>query len=69
MTNLKDFAMNILAQNPQIANNPNAQSMIQAIQSGDDKRGELIAKNLCDSYGISPQQAVQDAKRFFNIPL
>ena len=38
MTNLKDFAMNILAQNPQIANNPNAQNMIQAIQSGDDKR-------------------------------
>lgn len=69
MTNLKDFAMNILAQHPQIANNPNAQSMIQAIQSGDDKRGEQIAKNLCDSYGISPQQAVQDAKRFFNIPL
>lgn len=69
MTNLKDFAMNILAQNPQIANNPNAQSMIQAIQSGDDKQGEQIAKNLCDSYGISPQQAVQDAKRFFNIPL
>lgn len=69
MTNLKDFAMNILAQNPRIANNPNAQSMIQAIQSGDDKRGEQIAKNLCDSYGISPQQAVQDAKRFFNIPL
>lgn len=69
MTNLKDFAMNILAQNPQFANNPNAQSMIQAIQSGDDKRGEQIAKNLCDSYGISPQQAVQNAKRFFNIPL
>ena len=68
MTNLKDFAMNILAQNPQIANNPNAQSMIQAIQSGDDKRGEEIAKNLCNAYGLTPQQAVQDAKRFFNIP-
>lgn len=68
MTNLKDFAMNILAQNPQIANNPNAQNMIQAIQSGDDKRGEEIATNLCNAYGITPQQAVQDAKRFFNIP-
>ena len=42
--------------------------MIQAIQIGDDKRGEEIAKNLCNAYGITPQQAVQDAKRFFNIP-
>lgn len=69
MTNLKDFALNLISQNPQIANNPNAQGMLQAIQSGDSKRGEEIAKNLCNSYGITPDQAVQQAKRFFNLPL
>lgn len=64
----KDFAMNLITRNPQIANNPNAQGMIQAIQSNDSAKGEQIAKNLCDSYGISPQEAIQQAKRFFNIP-
>lgn len=67
--NPKDFAMNLIAQNPQITSNPNAQGMIQAIQNNDSAKGEQIAKNLCDSYGIAPQEAVQQAKRFFNLPL
>lgn len=67
--NPKDFAMNLIAQNPQIASNPNTQGMIQAIQNNDSAKGEQIAKNLCDSYGITPQEAVQQAKRFFNLPL
>ena len=66
--NLKDFAVNLISKNPQIANNPNAQGMLQAIQNGDNAKGEQIAKNLCDSYGITPDQAVQQAKRFFNLP-
>lgn len=66
--NLKDFAVNLIGQNPQIANNPNAQGMLQAIQNGDNAKGEQIARNLCDSYGITPDQAVQQAKRFFNLP-
>ena len=61
--------MNLIAQNPQIASNPNTQRMIQAIQTNDSAKGEQIAKNLCDSYGITPQEAVQQAKRFFNLPL
>lgn len=67
--NPKDFAMNLITQNPQIASNPNTQGMIQAIQNNDSAKGEQIAKNLCDSYGITPQEAVQQAKRFFNLPL
>lgn len=66
--NPKDFAMSLITRNPQIANNPNAQGMIQAIQNNDSAKGEQIAKNLCDSYGISPQEAVQQAKQFFNFP-
>ena len=66
--NLKDFAVNLINQNPQITNNPNAQGMLQAIQNGDNAKGEQIARNLCDSYGITPDQAVQQAKRFFNLP-
>ena len=67
LPNLKNMAMNMIAQNPNVANNPNAQEFINVIQSGDNQRGSQIAKNLCDTYGITPEQATQQAKRFFNI--
>lgn len=52
---------------PSMANNPNARAMIQAVQSGDAETGQRIARNLCQSYGITPEQAVQQAKGFFRI--
>ena len=52
---------------PSLASNPNARAMIQAVQSGDASTGEKIARNLCQSYGVTPEQAVQQAKSFFRI--
>ena len=52
---------------PSLASNPNARAMIQAVQSGDAETGERIARNLCQSYGVTPEQAVQQAKSFFRI--
>ena len=52
---------------PSLANNPNAMAMIQAVQSGDAEAGERIARNLCQSYGVTPEQAIQQAKGFFRI--
>lgn len=52
---------------PSLANNPNARAMIQAVQSGDAEAGERIARNLCQSYGVTPEQAIQQAKGFFRI--
>ena len=69
MPDLKSFALNLINQNPQIAQNPNAQSMLNVIQSGDAQKGEEIARNLCQSYGITPDQALAQAKQFFHIPL
>lgn len=60
--------MNFLAQNPQIANNPNAQNMINVIMSGDAQKGQQIAHNICQSYGISEQEALKQAKQYFHIP-
>lgn len=40
---IQQMAMKILKENPNIANNPNAQSMINVIQSGDEKKGQEIA--------------------------
>lgn len=39
---IQQMAMKILKENPNIANNPNAQSMINVIQSGDEKKGQIL---------------------------
>ena len=61
------FAMNMLQQNPNLQNNPQAQGLMQIIQSGDEARGKQIAENLCRTYGVTPDQALQDARKFFHI--
>ena len=58
---IQQMAMKILKENPNIANNPNAQSMINVIQSGDEKKGQEIAENICKSMGISKEDASQQA--------
>lgn len=68
MPNLKDFALNMINGNPNVANNPNAQEFLNVIRNNDDVRGKQIAKNLCDSYGLTTDQAIQQAKRFFGLP-
>lgn len=65
---IMNFAMNAIAKNPQIANNPQAQDLINVIKSGDSVRGEQIARNLCQSYGVTPEQALDRATGFFGIP-
>ena len=64
---IRDFALGMLSRSPQMQRNPNAQSMIQVIRSGDSKKGEEIARNLCETYGIKPEDAVQQARSFFHI--
>lgn len=61
------FAINMLNRNPQIANNPRAQELLQVIQNGDSAKGEQIATNLCATMGVSKEQAIRDAKQFFHI--
>lgn len=64
---IKAFALNLLGRNPQVANNPQAQAYLDVIRSGDAAKGEEIAKNLCATYGVTTDQAVNQAKRFFNL--
>lgn len=61
------FALNLIQQNPALQNNPNAKEMIEVIRSGDTAKGEQIASNLCKTYGVDRNQAVQQARSFFNI--
>lgn len=65
MPSMRDIALNILAVNPTVSGNPNAQQMIDVIRRGDSVQGEQIARNLCQTYGITPEQAVEQARRMF----
>ena len=40
MSNMRDFALNIINQNPQIANNPNAQQLISVLRNNDSQQGQ-----------------------------
>lgn len=64
----RQMAMNLLMRNPAIANNPQAQSLIEVIQNGDSERGKQIADNLCQTYGVTREEAIGKAKNFFGIP-
>lgn len=64
---MQQMALQMISRNPQIRSNPNAQSMIEVIETGDAKRGEQIARNLCNTYGTTPEQIIPTAKRFFGL--
>ena len=68
MDKITNFALGLLANNPNIANNPRSKEMINIIKSGDQQKGEALARNLCATYGLTPEQGVAQARKFFNIP-
>lgn len=65
MTNLRDMALNLIANSPAVASNPRNQAMIDVLQSGDQAKGEKLANNLLKSYGMTKDQALEQAQRFF----
>nr|DAH22916.1 MAG TPA: hypothetical protein [Caudoviricetes sp.] len=67
MINMQQFAINLLRNNPNVAKNPQAQEMLKVIQNGDSQRGQMIAENLCKTYGITKEDALTQAKQFFHI--
>lgn len=66
--NPAQMAMNLINQNPSVAANPQAQELMQIIKSGDSARGEQMANNILSSYGITKEQGLSDAKKFFGLP-
>ena len=48
-----------------IPNTPWAQAAVNAIMTGNAQAGEQLANNLCQSNGVSKEQALQQAGRFF----
>lgn len=55
-----------LQRHPEIRNNPQKMEWLNIISSGDSKRGEEIATNLLNTYGISKEQAIDMIKNSAN---
>lgn len=62
--NPMQFLGNMLKMNPNVQNNPRNQEFLRTLQSGDDKKIEELANNLCQTYGTSPQQELQNFGSF-----
>lgn len=56
--NIMGFALDMIQHNLALQNNPNAREMIDVIKSGDANRGQQIARNLCNTYGVKPEDAI-----------
>ena len=69
MPNPMNFVMNMIRNNPQVSNNPQAQEWLQVIQNGDKARGEEIANNILQSMGMTKEQAMQEASKRFGFPM
>lgn len=63
----QNLVNSVLQNNPNIRNNPQAQEYLNVISSGDSKKGQEIAENLCKTYGVTKEQAISQAKQFFGI--
>lgn len=59
--------INMIRANPAIADNPQMQFYIDVLESGDSKRGEELANNLLETYGMTKEDALAQAKAFFHI--
>lgn len=65
---LAQMAMNRISSDPNFQKNPQARAFMDIMQRGDAAQGQQMAKNLCQSFGVSEQEALQQAKSFFRIP-
>lgn len=65
--NPMQLIINKLSQDPRIQQSPQMQQYLQVIQSGDSQRGEELARNICQTYGITPEEGVRQAKQIFGI--
>ena len=65
--NMMQFALGMIEKNPQVANNPRNQQMIEVLKSGDEKAGMELATNLCNTYGDSKDEVIKKALGFFNL--
>ena len=57
MPNFMDFALNMIRNNPRIANNSRSQQIVNAIQTKDFNAAQQIATQICQERGMSINDA------------
>lgn len=60
-------ALNAARNNPNIANNPRNQELLNVLQSGDREKINQVGRNLCQSYGLTEDQAREQVRSIFGI--
>lgn len=62
---MQQLVLKMAKSNPNIANDPQASGYIQALESGDEKKCEEIANNLCETFNTNLNGAANYAKSVF----
>lgn len=58
------FLHRMMRNNPNMANNPQAQRIMQIIMNGDSKAGIEMANNYCQSMGLTKEEAMSQLQSF-----
>lgn len=67
MNRAVEQAVRALESRPDVAANPRARDMLEIIRNGDAERGETVANNLLGNYGMTKEQGIEAARRFFGL--
>ncbi len=62
MNPLLQVAMQTILNRPDLRNNQIAQQFLNIVNTGDVAQGQQLAQNLCQTYGLNPQDAAQQAQ-------
>lgn len=62
--NMNTIINALVQRNPQVANNPEVQEILNVIRTGDAQRGQQIAENLCRNNGMTKEQGYQSAAQW-----
>lgn len=66
-----NMAMNFMQQrmqsDPRFAGNQMAQEFMDILKSGDATRGAQMADNICQSYGVSREDALKQSRQYFRM--
>lgn len=69
MPSIMEFAQQMIQNNKNnVPNVPWAVQAITAIMTGNAELGQQIADNLCQTYGVSREQAIQQARQKMKFP-
>lgn len=62
-----EFAAAMIRKNPQMANSPEGREFLQLLETRDDRAGSALANKLLSGMGVSQEQGIRKAVKFFGL--